>query len=257
VTRRQRDLILDAVQLSMADAAAEHLRTGRQRKELVRGAGLEGSFARDVTVSTAIVALAAGVQWLAWPVVRPMAYLFLLPAIVFGTIYGNGLVSVAVAAALSLFFVAPSRPTLHTFLFLLVGLIIENVTARLNEARRASAGALEEQDRLRREAESLADESRVDRSMAERRAAELSAVIESMPDAVFIGNADSYQIANRQALEQLGLSSLDELEGLRRTILERLGMRSYPEGKRIEPEERPSRAPWPARPRRRRLRSRT
>lgn len=49
------------------------------------------------------------------------------------------------------------------------------------------------------------------RREAERRAAELTAVIESIPEAVFIADQRRFTIANRRALELLGVSSIDEL----------------------------------------------
>lgn len=49
------------------------------------------------------------------------------------------------------------------------------------------------------------------RREAERRAAELTAVIESIPEAVFIADQHRFTIANRRALELLGVSSIDDL----------------------------------------------
>ena len=45
----------------------------------------------------------------------------------------------------------------------------------------------------------------------QRAAAELSAVMESMPDAVYIGSLDGIYLANGAALDQLGFTSFDEL----------------------------------------------
>lgn len=47
---------------------------------------------------------------------------------------------------------------------------------------------------------------------AERKAAELEAVLESMPDAVYIGSSDGITLANQVALDQLGFSSREELQ---------------------------------------------
>ena len=46
---------------------------------------------------------------------------------------------------------------------------------------------------------------------AERRAAELRAVLESMPDAVYIGGVDGITLANQPALDQLGFATREEL----------------------------------------------
>ncbi|HWJ22674.1 MAG TPA: PAS domain-containing protein [Gemmatimonadaceae bacterium] len=48
-------------------------------------------------------------------------------------------------------------------------------------------------------------------ALAESRAAELAAVIRSMPDAVYIGTADGITIANEAALAQLGYERLEDL----------------------------------------------
>ncbi|MGH7970942.1 MAG: PAS domain-containing protein, partial [Limisphaerales bacterium] len=46
---------------------------------------------------------------------------------------------------------------------------------------------------------------------AKRRAAELSVVIESMPDAIYIGNRDGITLCNSNALGMLGAKSLSDL----------------------------------------------
>ncbi|MEO8564068.1 MAG: PAS domain-containing protein [bacterium] len=50
------------------------------------------------------------------------------------------------------------------------------------------------------------------RADAEARAATLAAVIESMPDAVLVGGPDAITFANRAALEQLGVPSVEALQ---------------------------------------------
>ncbi|MFN6964374.1 MAG: PAS domain S-box protein [Pyrinomonadaceae bacterium] len=61
-------------------------------------------------------------------------------------------------------------------------------------------------DRARAEAALRASEEKY-----RSRAAELHAVLESMSDAVYIGSAEGIKIANQAALDQLGYSTLDEL----------------------------------------------
>ncbi|MGZ8457382.1 MAG: PAS domain-containing sensor histidine kinase [Gemmatirosa sp.] len=51
------------------------------------------------------------------------------------------------------------------------------------------------------------------RADAEARAATLAAVIESIPDGVLVGRADAVTLANRAALEQLGVPSVEALRG--------------------------------------------
>jgi PAS domain S-box-containing protein len=62
-------------------------------------------------------------------------------------------------------------------------------------------------------AELRRERSRVDETLAQvkLRAAELEAVIESIPDAVYIGDATGIKRANRVALEQLGYDSVEQL----------------------------------------------
>ena len=50
-----------------------------------------------------------------------------------------------------------------------------------------------------------------DKVATRRRTAELVAVIESMPDGVIIGNADGVTLANRHALDMLGVKTIEDL----------------------------------------------
>jgi PAS domain S-box-containing protein len=60
---------------------------------------------------------------------------------------------------------------------------------------------------------------------AERRAAELRAVLESMPDAVYIGGLDGITLANQPALDQLGFTSREELNRHVGTLAEEIDTR--------------------------------
>lgn len=70
-----------------------------------------------------------------------------------------------------------------------------------------------------------------------RRAAELDAVIESMPDAVYIGNAQGIQRVNRRALEMLGFGSVEELHHHIPVLAELLQNRNPDTLERLRPEE--------------------
>jgi len=65
---------------------------------------------------------------------------------------------------------------------------------------------------------------------ADRRAAELAAVIESMPDAVFIASPSRLEQTNRRGIELLGLDSDDQLHELHTLRIARLGIRDLATG---------------------------
>ncbi|MFC4425674.1 GAF domain-containing protein [Deinococcus navajonensis] len=70
-----------------------------------------------------------------------------------------------------------------------------------------------------------------------QRTAELNAVIESMPDAVYIGNAQGIQQVNRRGLEMLGFSSNEELHQHIPVLSELLQNRNPDTLERLKPEE--------------------
>jgi signal transduction histidine kinase/CheY-like chemotaxis protein len=71
---------------------------------------------------------------------------------------------------------------------------------------------------------------------AERRAAELDAVIESMTDAVYIGTAEGITRCNASALRQLGASSLGDLQLRIGELGAKFDIR-YPDGRPVPPED--------------------
>ncbi len=75
-------------------------------------------------------------------------------------------------------------------------------------------------------------------ALAERRVAELDAVIESMPDAVYIGNEKGIARCNANALKQLGVSRLEELNARIGEISARIAAR-WPDGRLLQIEELP------------------
>ena len=74
---------------------------------------------------------------------------------------------------------------------------------------------------------------------SERRAAELDAVIQSIPDAVYIGGEDGIRACNDPALEMLGFEDLAELNQNIAFLGERLQNRFARTGERIPPEREP------------------
>ena len=93
--------------------------------------------------------------------------------------------------------------------------------------------------RTRAEAELRESEARLRESYedANRNAAELRAVLESMPDAVYIGNAAGVTLANQPALDQLGFSSHEELNRHISTLAEEIQTRNLQTGEFIPMEQ--------------------
>nr|CAA9281346.1 Chemotaxis protein methyltransferase CheR [uncultured Armatimonadetes bacterium] len=74
---------------------------------------------------------------------------------------------------------------------------------------------------------------------AQSRAAELAAVMESIPDALFIGNAALVTLANAPALDLLGCGSLEELNGDLQGFVGRARIRDATTGGTLPPDR------WP------------
>lgn len=72
-----------------------------------------------------------------------------------------------------------------------------------------------------------------------RNAALLQAIIQSIPDALYVGDTTGIKQANTPALEMLGFQSLEELNQNVALLGERLQNRSVEDGHRLTPEEEP------------------
>ncbi|ATB43875.1 PAS domain-containing sensor histidine kinase [Cystobacter fuscus] len=72
-----------------------------------------------------------------------------------------------------------------------------------------------------------------------RNAAILEAVIQSIPDALYVGDASGIRLANTPALQMLGFESLEELNQHVAVLGQRLQNRSAEDGHRLTPEEEP------------------
>jgi signal transduction histidine kinase len=81
----------------------------------------------------------------------------------------------------------------------------------------------------------LIAQARLDAEVAQR-AAEMEAVIESIPDAVYVGDATGVKRANRAALEMLGYGSADQLDRGIGSLAAEIRVRDL-EGKTVPPEE--------------------
>ena len=84
-------------------------------------------------------------------------------------------------------------------------------------------------------AAALIAQARLDAEV-EHRAAELEAVIESIPEAVYVGDARGIQRANRAALEMLGYGSVAELNRNVETLAREADLRRL-DGKPLAPED--------------------
>ncbi|MFP2925481.1 PAS domain-containing protein [Pyxidicoccus sp. 3LG] len=73
----------------------------------------------------------------------------------------------------------------------------------------------------------------------ERNAAILQAILQSIPDALYVGDATGIKQANTPALQMLGFQSLEELNQNVALLGERLQNRSIEDGHRLTPEEEP------------------
>lgn len=73
-------------------------------------------------------------------------------------------------------------------------------------------------------------------ALAEQRVAELDAVIESMPDAVYIGNESGITKCNTNALRQLGVGTLEEFNARIAELGSKFAIR-WPDGRPLRTEE--------------------
>lgn len=74
---------------------------------------------------------------------------------------------------------------------------------------------------------------------AKRRGAELSAVIEAMPDAIYIGNREGMTLCNSNALQMLGASSLSDLNTRIGELGKRFAVRKPDTGRPLSEDELP------------------
>ncbi|MBI3972755.1 MAG: PAS domain-containing sensor histidine kinase [Chloroflexi bacterium] len=88
-------------------------------------------------------------------------------------------------------------------------------------------------------APAAAEEMKDALSEVEQRVAELSAIIESIPDAVFIGNEHGITRCNAHVLQLLGFETLEELNAHFHELGERIEMRDAVTGERIPPADEP------------------
>jgi PAS domain S-box-containing protein len=118
-------------------------------------------------------------------------------------------------------------PRLHRAIDVAIALSVQRYEQAAAE-HRGRLGAEITRERARAE-ETLAE--------AQHRAAELEAVIESIPDAVFIGDATGIKRTNRRALEQLGFDSPEALDRDISTLVDQIQTRHADTGQPMSVEE--------------------
>jgi len=93
--------------------------------------------------------------------------------------------------------------------------------------------------RSKLDAELARERNRADETLADaqRRAAELEAVIESIPDAVYIGDETGMKRINQRALDQLGLESREKLNRNLGTLVDEMQVRDAATGESMPLEE--------------------
>ena len=117
-------------------------------------------------------------------------------------------------------------------------LLAEQVSAGVRSAQAY------EKERRRLQAE-IAERKRAEEDLKKtnaalaRRAAELDAIFQSLPGAVYVGNEAGITRANQEALEQLGYADLEELNHNIAELAEQIQTRHLRSGERLSPEEEP------------------
>ncbi|NVJ23400.1 MULTISPECIES: PAS domain-containing protein [Myxococcus] len=114
--------------------------------------------------------------------------------------------------------------------------VASDVTERVHSRRRREALATET---LRATQERLFSERTRTAEEMTRDAAILQAILQAIPDALYVGDATGIKLANGPALEMLGFQSLEELNQNVASLGERLRNHSAEDGHRLTPEEEP------------------
>jgi PAS domain S-box-containing protein len=243
-----RNLILDAIQLSMRHAALEYIHTSSMQRSL-ETLGVEGlnRYQRYI-LTVAIVLFATIVQWIVWPSVQPFPYTLYYPAVTIASLYGNGSAAILLSAFVSQYlFVEPRfsfrfgnwHDLIRLLIFMASAYLISMVTNALRKERALSEVAVREQENARKAADEAAGLARVAHAESERRAAELRAVIESIPDGVYIGDINGITIANEPALEMVGTQSVSELSHRVSELIPVLKITDPETGRTLNSEEMP------------------
>ena len=99
----------------MRASAEEFTQNHRWIKERDFLASHERGPLAKAAIALALVAAATAAQWAAWPILKPMAFFAYYPAVVFASLYGNGILAVILSTLLAqtLFVSLSSPPQFH------------------------------------------------------------------------------------------------------------------------------------------------
>lgn len=178
---RQRDLILDAIQLSQRHAVAEYvkLRNTHFYDRLLQSADYRSS--QKYLITAGVIALTTALQMLLWGLIYPLSYFLYYPAIVICALFGDGVLATFLSLVVTQYlFVPPYQliPTntvdfIRATVFTVTALTISFVTSGLRKSQRVSQGAVKEQEEARRLAQDAADMAKAARSEADQNIKEL------------------------------------------------------------------------------------
>ncbi|HYV47779.1 MAG TPA: HAMP domain-containing sensor histidine kinase [Myxococcaceae bacterium] len=157
---RERDLILDFIQVGAKYAASQFLHVRVTQARILRW--LPADRYTRYAVSVALVAVATGVEWLAHPYLAGSSYIAYYPMVVASAFVGDGLLVTALSAIVSqILFLSPDHsPALawpddyvRTGMFLFNGTLIAMVTRLMRRAQLTAHTAAREQELAKQEAE--------------------------------------------------------------------------------------------------------
>jgi len=157
---RERDLILDFIQVGAKYAASQFLHVRVTEARILRWLPA-GRFTRYL-VSLGLVVAATGVEWLAFPHLQDSPYIAYYPAVVASAFVGDGLLVTVLAALVSqVLFLSPDHTLsmvwpgdyLRAGMFLFNGTLISAVTRMLRRAQMTAHAAAREQELAKQEAE--------------------------------------------------------------------------------------------------------
>lgn len=157
---RERDLILDFIQIGAKYAASQFLHVRVTQARILQW--LPANRLTRYLVSVGLVVAATGVEWLVWPHVQDSPYIAYYPAVVASAFVADGLLVTVLGAVISqLLFLSPGHhfamdwpgDYLRAGMFLFNGTLISLVTRLLRRAQITAHTAAREQELAKQEAE--------------------------------------------------------------------------------------------------------
>jgi K+-sensing histidine kinase KdpD len=160
LTRQDRDIILSAIHIGTRNAGNEF---ARAQLEPGTGYGFEArSPIFNCVFSIMVVAIAAALQYLIWPVVAPAPYLLFYPAVIVAALYGNGVLATLLSVLAAQYFFLPPIYSFHMnwpvdpirhLLFIGSGLMITALTSAIRSTGVRYAAIARDEASARRRAD--------------------------------------------------------------------------------------------------------